>query len=102
MKLHGIFSFTGLAFLGVSCGGGPNVFVVDPAGNPLEEATIVPLTRAYNKPASQTDSRGQAKIYQDFPKIEWLNVTKRGYQSAHVSFDQPKPMTVTLKPAATE
>ena len=102
MRFIGLLSIIGLAFLSVSCGGGPNVLVVDPSGNPLEEATIVPLTRAYSKPATQTNSQGGAKVYQDFPPIEWLTVTKRGYQSAHVSFDQPKPMTVTLKPATTE
>ena len=102
MELSGIFSIIGFAFLGVSCGGGPNVQVVDTSGNPIQEATIVPMTRSYNKPASQTDTRGEARIYQDFPKIEWLTVTKRGYHSAHVSFDQPKPMTVTLRPATTE
>ena len=102
MKLSGILSIIGLAFLGVSCGGEPNVQVVDTAGNPIGEATIVPMTRSYTKPASETDARGEARVYQDFPKIEWLTVTKRGYQSAHVSFDQPKPMTVTLRPAITE
>lgn len=102
MKPSGILSIIGLAFLGVSCGGGPNVQVVDTSGNPIGEATIVPMTRSYNKPASQTDARGEARVYQDFPKIEWLTVTKRGYQSAHVSFDQPKPITVTLRPTTTE
>jgi hypothetical protein len=57
---------------------------------------------AYNKPAVQTDPSGGANIHQDFPPIEWLNVTKHGYQSAHVSFAQPKPMTVTLLPVSTE
>ena len=102
MNLSGILSIIGLAFLGVSCGGGHNVQVVDTLGIPIEEATIVPMTRSYSKPASQTDARGEVQVYQDFPKIEWLTVTKRGYQSAHVSFDQPKPMTVTLRPATTE
>ena len=102
MKFSGILSIIGLAFLGVSCGGGPNIQVVDTLGNPIEEATIVPMTRSYTKPASQTDARGEVQVYQDFPRIEWLTVTKRGYQPAHVSFDQPKPMKVTLRPAATE
>ena len=102
MKLSGILSIIGLAFLGVSCGGGPNVQVVDTLGIPIEEATIVPMTRSYDKPASKTNARGEVQVYQDFPKIEWLTVTKRGYHSAHVSFNQPKPMTVTLRPATTE
>ena len=102
MKFSGILSIIGLAFLGVSCGGGPNVQVVDTLGIPIEEATVVPMTRSHTKPASQTNARGEIQVYQDFPRIEWLTVTKRGYQPAHVSFDQPKPMTVTLRAAATE
>ena len=100
MKLFGFLSIAGLALLSVACGGKPNILVVDPSGKPLEDATIVPLTRAYSKQAEQTNAEGRAQVYQDFPPIEWLNVTKRGYQSAHVSFEQPKPMTVTLRPTS--
>ena len=98
MKLFGILSIAGLALFNISCGGSSNVYVVDPSGNPVADATIVPSTTSYNKPPVQTDSQGGAMIHQDFPYLEWLNVSKRGYESAHVSYAQPKPMTITLKP----
>lgn len=98
MKLVRIFSLPALAILLISCGDSHNVLVVDPSGNPIADATIVPATRSYNKPPEQTDARGGATIYQDYPYLEWLTVSKRGYKTAHVSYAQPKPMTVTLQP----
>ncbi len=75
-----------------------NVYVVDEAGTPLPNATIVPLARSFSWPPVLTDKKGSAHIHQDIPTVETLRVYKVGYETPDpVRYDLPKPITVVLK-----
>lgn len=85
-----------LALLLASCSS--NVFVVDEAGTPLEDAQIRPLTRSFNYNPVATDAKGSAFIRKDLPTIEYLLVSKSGYITpSPINFDLPKPITVVLR-----
>ena len=98
MKPFRILSLAVVAIFSASCGNDHNVMVVNPSGRPLADATVTPMTRAYTKPSRQTDAQGGAMVIQDYPFIEWIQVSKPGFQTTQVSYAQPKPITVTLSP----
>lgn len=85
-----------LALVVASCS--PNIFVIDEAGNPVPDATVVPLTRSFSWPAVKTDKKGSVYVHQDIPTVETFRVYKTGYQTPDpVNYDLPKPITVVLK-----
>lgn len=85
-----------VAFVGVSCSS--NILVVDEAGNPVPDATVVPLSRGFSWPSVKTDEKGGAFVHQDIPTVETVRVYKTGYETPDaVNYDLPKPITVVLK-----
>lgn len=76
----------------------PNIYVVDEAGQPIANATVVPLARSFSWPPVMTDEKGSVYVHQDIPTIESLRVYKIGYETPNaVNYDLPKPITVVMK-----
>jgi hypothetical protein len=80
----------------VSCSS--NILVVDEAGLPIKDATVVPLSRGFSWPTKRTGKDGGVFIHQDIPRIESVRAYKTGYQpSERVNYELPKPITITLR-----
>ena len=74
------------------------IFVVDEAGQPIEGAKVIPISRGFDWPAKITDKKGGVWVHQDVPTIDYLRVSKMGYRSHPlVNFNLPKPINVVLK-----
>ncbi len=75
-----------------------NILVVDEAGLPIQDATVVPLSRGFSWPSKRTGDDGGVFIHQDIPTIETVRAYKTGYQpSEMVNYNLPKPITVVLR-----
>ncbi len=81
----------------------PNILVVDEAGSPVPDATVVPLSRGFSWPSKRTGNDGGVFIHQDIPTIENVRAYKTGYQpSEMVNYDLPKPITIVLQKSGRE
>lgn len=81
----------------------PNILVVDEAGSPVPNATVVPLSRGFSWPSKRTSDDGGVFIHQDIPTIENIRAYKIGYQpSEMVNYDLPKPITIVLRKSDRE
>ncbi len=90
------FLFGFLALVCTSCS--PTVFVVDEAGQPIEDARVIPMSRGFDWPAKMTNEKGGVFVHQDVPAIDSVRVSKEGYRSHPlVNFNLPKPVTVVLE-----
>lgn len=85
-----------LSLVAASCSS--NIFVVDEAGQPIQNATVVPLSRGFNWPKKTTGKDGGVYVHQDIPTIDTVRAYKTGYQPSElVNYSLPKPITITLR-----
>lgn len=85
-----------LSLMAASCSS--NIIVVDEAGTPIQDATVIPLSRGISWQPSKTNKNGGVHIHQDIPTIHNIRAYKVGYvPSELVNYNLPKPITVVLK-----
>ncbi len=85
----------GFAF--VVCGCGRVVHVVDEKGVPVAGAHVERISLSYNGPVSVTDKDGIARLAAGGQKAVWVNVSKAGYEKAHMDLPEDGVIQVQLK-----
>ncbi len=80
-----------------------SVTVVDAGKKPIADAKVEPITLSMNLGVQLTDRSGIVKLpgtLHTIQKIEWVSVTKDGYQpSGHVPVSPDGQTIIILKPA---
>src|SRR6478735_424232 len=73
------------------------VLVVDGASRPIAHAVVEPISLSINYAPMTTSAKGEVSLPHVLQKIEWVSVTKAGFQpSGHVPLRQENPMVLTL------
>lgn len=97
----------GRAFAGVLIGAGlasccmadpVGVIVTDPAGRPVEGATVRGVSPSFDGSSSTTDRDGEARIPWALNSTAWIVVSKDGFErTPQIPVDQPRPIRVILR-----
>ena len=76
-----------------------DVVVVDQKGAPIKDATVQPISLSINYPKVKTNKNGKANLGWKLQKVEWVTVSKEGYQTVMQAKYKgpPKPVKITLK-----
>ena len=93
-----ILSLTLLLLSCQSIFGNPSVLILDEAGDPIEGASVTPISLSINYIPQKTDEKGQVTIPSRLQKVKWITVDKIGYEpSGYIDFSGKKPLKVLLK-----
>ena len=71
--------------------------MLDHSGKPVPGAKIEPVALSINYAPVTSDEEGQAVIAWQLQEVEWINVSKDGYQpQKNIKMQPPKQVTVKL------
>ena len=95
-RILGVASLVGLLFVLPGCSG-TTVFVVDPTGFPVVGAQVQCMTHSLATDRLIANSRGAAVIPWD-TFVNWVDVTKPGYEPSRCDVNGARRARVTLRP----
>ena len=74
------------------------VWIVDSDGRPIQGARIEPYSLSINYEPVVSDGKGRADILWQLKKVEWINVSRKGYETKReIKIQSPGPLRVVLK-----
>lgn len=86
----------------VGCSARHNVVVVDPTGAPIAGANVEGVSPSMNGSPIATDAKGVAAVRDNVQEVQWVKVSKPGYDATQVAVPDQWPLRVTLQPTPDE
>ncbi|MGK0289681.1 MAG: hypothetical protein ACI86H_001127 [bacterium] len=82
-----------------TCTTKPSVLVQDSTTKkPIKDAIVTPMSLSMNYMGKKTDQNGCVFFQFQFQKIEWIEVSKEGYQSSgKIPYTAKAPIRIKLK-----
>lgn len=83
----------------IGCGKREVIKVVDPAGRPIAGANVEAVSPSMNAGPNITDGHGECVLPSNMQGVQWVQISKAGFEAIQVDIPKTWPLCVTLKPA---
>jgi hypothetical protein len=90
-----------LIFTFVAGGCTGRVHVVDLTGEPIQGASVAPVSLSLSGAAKLTDAHGDAEVPLNISSVaetKWVNVSQKGFESQQVDIPKKWPLRIVLQP----